>query len=231
MSRLMKVLKECGAVVQVALDVVDVWEAFRISARLPDDPALILEAGTPLIKSAGVSSIKTLRSAKPDSVIVADTKTVDAADVEASLVSEAGGDAFTVLALASDETMALAVERASYLGLTVYSDTINVDDLDRAIRRSKRAGVHVALLHVGLDVQRRLGRRATDIISYIRRATELFEGPVAVAGGIKPREVGLIAGVGAKIIVIGSAIVKAEDPRSEAIKALESLKGAGFRCR
>jgi len=230
-SRLIRVLKECGAVVQVALDVVDVWEAFRIAARLPDDPALILEAGTPLIKSAGMNSIKTLRSAKPDSVIVADTKTVDAADVEASLVSEAGGDAFTVLALASDETMALAAERASSLGLAVYSDTINVDNLDWALRRSKTAGVHVALLHVGLDVQRRLGRRATDIIGYIRRATELFEGPVAIAGGVKPREVGFIAGVGAKIIVIGSAIVKAEDPRSEAIKALESLRGAGFRCR
>lgn len=231
MSRLRNVLSECDAVIQVALDVTDVREAFGIAARLPDSPALVLESGTPLIKSAGMSSVKMLRSAKPETPIVADTKTVDAADVEAKIVSEAGGDAFTVLAVAGEETTELAVAKASELDLMVYSDTMNVDRLERILRKLSEAGVHVALLHVGLDVQRRYGIRAMDLIGYIRMAAEAFKGPIAIAGGIRPREAGKLAWLGVKIIVIGSAIVRAEDPRSETIKALESLKEAGFKCR
>ncbi len=231
MSRLMKALNECGAVIQVALDVTDVCEAFRIATRLPDSPALVLEAGTPLIKSAGMNAVKTLRSAKPDNPVVADTKTVDASDIEATLVSEAGGDAFTVLAVASDETIELAVGKAVELGLTVYSDTMNVANLEKTLERLRNAGVHVALLHVGVDVQRKLGLRATDLIGHIRGALEIFKGPIAVAGGIKPREAGFLANLGARIIIIGSAIVKAQDPRSETLKALESLREVGFKCR
>jgi len=233
MSRLARAVKECGALLQVALDVTDALEAFRIASAIPDNPLLVLEAGTPLIKSAGMSSVKMLRSAKPETPIVADTKTFDAADVEAKIVHEAGGDAFTVLALASEETLEMAVAKASELGLMVYADTMNVPRyyMERTLKKLSDLGVHVALLHVGVDVQRRAGFRATELMSYIRVASDTFKGPIAVAGGIKPSEVAKFAWAGAKIVIVGSAIVRAENPRNEAIKALESLREAGFKCR
>lgn len=230
-GRLFSVLGECDAIVQVALDLVDLWDALRIASLTPSEKGVILEVGTPLVKSVGLDSVRALRSIRGGAPIVVDTKTVDAADVEASLVAGAGGDAFTVLALAANETIALAVESSKQLGLAVYVDTINVVDLESRLEELSKLGVHIALVHVGLDVQRRLGLRATDMAGYVRRAVEVFKGPVAVAGGIKPREAGLMASMGARIIVIGSAIVRSSDPRGEVLKALESLREAGFKCR
>lgn len=230
-SRLLELLNSCDAVVQVALDVTSLWDALRVASILPGDTQLMLEVGTPLLKASGVNSIKALKSIKPHAPIVVDTKTFDAADVEASIVSEAGGDAFTVLALSSEETISTAISKARELGLVVYVDTMNVSNLEVTLERLSTLGARVALIHVGLDVQRRLGVRAVDLAGYIRRASEIFKGFIAVAGGIRPGEASLMAGMGAKVIVIGSAIVKSPDPRVEALRALESLRGAGFKCR
>jgi len=230
-GRLRQALLDCDSLLQVALDTVSLWIALRLASTLPEDKQVILEAGTPLVKAVGADSVRALRSVKPESVIVVDTKTVDAADVEASIVVEAGGDALTVLAAASDETIGLALEKARELGLAVYVDTINVADIELSLERISKLGAHVALLHVGVDVQRRLGLRAVSLESYVRRAADTFKGPVAVAGGIKPKEAGLMAKAGARIVVIGSAIVASEDPRVEALRALESLREAGFKCR
>ncbi|MEM4656437.1 MAG: orotidine 5'-phosphate decarboxylase / HUMPS family protein [Acidilobaceae archaeon] len=229
-GRLSDTLRECEAIVQVALDYTDIWSALRTASLMPDSRALILEAGTPLLKSWGYYSIKALRSVKPESVIVADTKTIDAAKVEASIIYEAGADVFTVLALADDETLKSAIESAESMGLSVYGDTIACRDLLACIERLSRLRVDVALIHVGLDVQERLGIRAGELNDIVRRASSIFNGPIAVAGGITPREVESMINSGARIVIIGSAITRSSDPRGEAIKALESLRRAGVKC-
>ncbi len=229
-SRLVKRVEECGPLVQVALDFTDLWSALRVAALMPDSGSIILEAGTPLLKSWGVMSVRALRALKPEAPIVADTKTVDAVSLEARASSEAGADAFTVLALAEDESLKAAVEEAESLGVSVYGDTIASRDPLNSLERLQRFGVHVALVHVGVDVQARLGLRAVDFASLVKSFREAFKGIVAVAGGIKPGEVEFFVKAGADIVIIGSAITRSQDPRGEALKAVEAVRRAGSKC-
>lgn len=229
-SRLTGRVRECGPLVQVALDFTDLWSALRVAALMPDSSSIVLEAGTPLLKSWGLMSVRALRALKPETPIVADTKTVDAVSLEARASSEAGADAFTVLALAEDESLKAAVEEAEALGLSVYGDTIASRDPLSSLERLQRFGVHIALVHVGVDVQARLGLRAADLVNVVKGFREAFRGIVAVAGGIKPGEVEIFVNAGADIVIIGSAITRSQDPRGEALKAIEALRRAGSKC-
>lgn len=229
-SRLAARVGECGPLIQVALDFTDLWSALRVASLMPDSSSIVLEAGTPLLKSWGMMSVKALRALRPEALIVADTKTVDAVSLEAKASSEAGADAFTVLALAEDESLKAAVEEAEVLGISVYGDTIASKDPLGSLERLQRFGLHIALVHVGVDVQARLGLRAADLMNVVKSFREAFKGIVAVAGGIKPGEVELFVKAGADIVIIGSAITKSQDPRGEALKAIEALRRAGSKC-
>lgn len=230
MGRLLAELRECGAALQVALDLTDLRQALALAASMPESRALFLEAGTPLIKAWGGTAIRALRSLRPESVLVADTKTADAAGIEAEIAKEAGADAFTVLAYAGEEALASAAEAARSLGMAVYGDSIWMNPLEVA-ERLRRAGVHIALIHVGVDAQARSGARAAALKSVISQLSEAFGGFIAIAGGLKPGDVEDVVRAGASIAIIGSAITRADSPRREAERALESLWRAGARCR
>ncbi len=228
-SRIKTLIEECGGAIQVALDFTELWEALRLASLMPSDPRVIIEAGTPLIKSVGVrDAIPALKGAAGGRPLVADTKTVDAGSVEATLAAEAGADAISVLSAAHDSTFKEAVEASR--GMSVYMDLITsskpLDDVERA----KRLGVDVVLFHVGIDVQRALGLTGKDLADMVKRASDAGV-IVAVAGGIKPREVESLVSKGASIVVIGGGITKASNPREAALKALEGLERAGAKCR
>lgn len=229
MDRVLDVISECGGAVQIALDLLDLREAGAIAASLPSSRALILEAGTPLIKAWGGTAIKLIRSIRPEAVLVADTKTADAARIEAEVVKSSGADAFTVLAYAGDEVLRSASEAARSMALSVYGDTIWTDPRVSA-RRLKEAGIPVALVHIGVDAQAR-GVRASSLMSMISELRDSFGGPIAIAGGLKPGDVEEAIRAGASIVIIGSAVVRAESPRREAERALEALARVGVRCR
>ncbi|MCX8195573.1 MAG: orotidine 5'-phosphate decarboxylase [Acidilobaceae archaeon] len=226
--RTLERLRSCGAALQVALDFSDLKEALSVASLLPNDPRLFLEAGTPLIKAWGLVALSSLRALRPEAVIVADTKTVDAARVEAEIVRRGGADAFSVLSH-SEEAIAEASEASRELGLTLYGDSI-ASEPRPAIERLSRH-VDVLLLHVGIDVQRRLGITASALLDLVKEASETFRGPLAVAGGIRVQEVRKFLDAGARIVIIGSAITRAQSPREEALKALNALEEAGYRCR
>ncbi|MCE4611710.1 MAG: orotidine 5'-phosphate decarboxylase, partial [Desulfurococcales archaeon] len=125
-GRLGRVIEECDAVLQVALDTGSLWEAFRIASLMPSDRRIVLEAGTPLIKSVGLyDAVGVLRGvAGWDRAVVADTKTVDAGGLEARSAGEAGADAMTVLSEAHEATIKEALEASEADGIAVYVDLI-----------------------------------------------------------------------------------------------------------
>jgi len=155
---------------------------------------------------------------------MADTKTVDASALELSMASRAGADAFSILSVAPVESIKEAVNASREYGLAVYGDMIASDNPLEDARTMRELGVDVALLHVGVDVQKRLGLTASKLLSLIKDVKEEFRGPVAVAGGIKPGETAMVVGAGADIVIIGSAITRASDPSSALREALESAK-------
>ena len=223
-GRLGESLERCGRILQVALDFTSPWDALRVGLQSLVGRAVALEAGTPLIKSYGMDAVRMLRSVPGSTIVVADTKTMDTGGLELAMAVEAGADVATVLAVAPEETIREMVAEAERRGAAVMGDLIGAEDPVRAAERLARLGVHVALFHVGIDVQRRLGLRAGDRAALVERLASHFPGPVAVAGGVKPEEAGALARAGASIVIIGSAITRSPDPRSAALQALRSLE-------
>jgi len=223
MKRLIKNLDECERLLQIALDFTRLSDAIRIASLVQRGKETILEAGTPLIKSWGTMAVKVLRAIPGDHIVLADTKTVDTGRLEASLMAESGVDAVTVLALAPDETIGEMVDYGKEREIAVYADLIGSKDPLEEVKRLRRLGVDVVLLHIGIDVQKKLGLRASEITDLVGKVAKEFSGPVAVAGGIKPEEVDRVVNAGASIIIIGGGITRAKDPKSAFEEALKRL--------
>ncbi|MCE4625373.1 MAG: orotidine 5'-phosphate decarboxylase [Desulfurococcales archaeon] len=227
-GRLGRALEECGRLLQVALDFTNPWDALRVALQARAGRGVILEAGTPLIKSYGMGSVRLLRVLQgEDGVVVADTKTMDTGRLELSLAAEAGADVATVLAVAPRETIREMVEEGETRGVAVMGDLIGHPDPVRGAEELYSLGVHVALFHIGIDVQRSLGLSAANRAELVAKLAESFPGPIAVAGGIKPEEVGRLVEAGARIIIIGGAITRSPDPASA---AMEAYRGLNARC-
>ncbi|MEB3806238.1 MAG: orotidine 5'-phosphate decarboxylase [Desulfurococcales archaeon] len=217
-------LRECGSLLQVALDVVSIREALRTGYHSLVSPAVILEAGTPLVKSVGLAEASLLRALPQEPIVVADLKTMDTGRLEVNLAADHGFHASTVLSVAPEQTISEAAEAAGERGIALYGDLIGQGDPVKAAGKLRRLGVHIALLHIGIDVQRSLGITAGQLPELVSRVKEAFGGPVAVAGGVRPGDAGNLARVGADIIIIGSAITRAENPRQAALDAVRSLR-------
>ena len=95
---------------QVALDFVDMDRALRLAREAVEGGADYIEAGTPLIKSEGLDSIRKLRAEFPQHTIVADLKTMDAGRGEMEIVAKAGANIATVLGVADDGTIRECIE-------------------------------------------------------------------------------------------------------------------------
>ncbi|MFN3740381.1 MAG: orotidine 5'-phosphate decarboxylase / HUMPS family protein [Thermodesulfovibrionales bacterium] len=85
---------------QLAIDLVVAERAMDI-ARKAGGYFDILEAGTPLIKSAGIEIVKRLKKEFPQKIIFADLKIMDAGALEAAIAFEAGADIISVCGQAS----------------------------------------------------------------------------------------------------------------------------------
>ena len=94
-----------AAVLQVALDFVDMDRALKLAREAVAGGAEILEAGTPLIKSEGLDAVRKLRAEFPNHTIVADLKTMDAGRDEMEIAAKAGANVATVLGAADDGTI------------------------------------------------------------------------------------------------------------------------------
>ncbi len=216
---------------QVALDFTRIDDALRIAEIAWSCGADIIEAGTPLIKAEGLKAVEILRRELPDATIVADMKTVDVGDLEVRMAAEAGADIVTVMGFSWDSTIMAAVEEARRQGVLVEADLMYVEDPVKRSQELKGLGVDIVGIHIGIDVQKRMGLTAGDVANLVRRVVEAFNGVVSVAGGIKAEHVPSLIRSGARIIVVGSAITRARDPskatrviREAILKATERVQ-------
>jgi len=213
---------------QVALDFTSLEEALRLLRALGDLPDnLIIEIGTPLVKSAGVfSSVKSVRGVVGgDRLVLADMKTMDVGYVEAQLAFSSGADLTTVLGVADDETVRGALRAAEEWGRWVQADLIGHPNPVARARELADLGVHVVGVHAGIDVQSGRRLRAielSDLVYQLRREVG-DRALLSVAGGVKPGEVKALADKGADIVVIGAAIAKSPSPREALLEALRGL--------
>ncbi|MCE4614018.1 MAG: orotidine 5'-phosphate decarboxylase [Desulfurococcales archaeon] len=211
----------CNVYLQVALDYTRLEDTVRIATDIPVEKWVILEAGTPLVKSEGMKSVSVLKSISHGRLVTADLKTMDTGGLEAGLAFDAGADISTVLAVAPDETIRSAVMEARGRGKMVMADLIGLKDPISHVPRLEDLGVDIILYHIGIDVQQGRKLTAGSRSSLVREISkETVKALIAVAGGVKPSESRELHDAGATIIIIGSAITKSHNP-VEAIKVFE----------
>ena len=211
------------AVLQVALDMMHLKRALAIGREAVEGGADWVEVGTPLLKSEGAEAVRALRKAFPERTIVADMKTMDVGGFEVEIAVKAGADVVTVMGLSDDATISESALTARRYGAKVMVDLMNVPDKVARAKRSAELGASYVCLHVGIDEQMKARSSPLDLIREVVSSVDL---PVAVAGGINQSNARDFVKAGASIIIVGGAIIKAEDVRAAA-KALKKAMSSG----
>ncbi|ANJ27137.1 3-hexulose-6-phosphate synthase [Agromyces aureus] len=204
---------------QFAMDTLSTESALALAAAAAPHVD-ILELGTPLIKSEGLSAITAIKAAHPDKIVFADLKTMDAGELEADIAFGAGADLVTVLGTAGDSTIAGAVKAAKKHGKGVVVDLIGVADKPARAKQVVALGAEFVEMHAGLDEQAEDGFTFATLL----RDGEASGVPFSVAGGVNAASIGSVRDSGARIAVAGSAIYSAENV-GEAAAALRAAIG------
>jgi 3-hexulose-6-phosphate synthase len=198
---------------QFAIDTLTTEHALALAAQAAPHVD-ILELGTPLIKSEGLSAITAIKSAHPDKVVFADLKTMDAGELEADIAFGAGADLVTVLGSADDSTIAGAVKAARAHGKGVVVDLIGVPDKPARAREVVDLGAAFVEMHAGLDEQAQEGYSLDGLL----RDGAASGVPFSVAGGVNAASIPSVQASGAQIAVAGSAIYSADDVAAAAAR-------------
>lgn len=204
---------------QVALDFTRLENALRI-AEIVRDLVDILEAGTPLIKSEGLKSVKKLKERFPDKPVLADMKTMDTGFLEVSLAAEHGADIVSVLGVASNATLTSAIKAAREKGVEIMADLIGVKNKPSRARELEKLGVDYILVHVGIDEQ----KEGRDPLEDLKTVSEVVDTKIAIAGGLTPEKIKRLRGYRVDVVIVGSYITKSENPRLAVEKIREAIK-------
>ena len=209
---------------QVALDIPS-WEKMeRVVRELPRSDHLIIEVGTPLIKKYGVSFVEKVKEIRPETFVVADLKVLDTGNLEARIVSDAGGDAVVISGLAPMKTIQKAIEEAHKTGIYACIDMLNVPSPVDLLRDLSMSGYipDVVELHRAIDVETE-EEHAWGNIPEIKEVTA-EKVLVAVAGGIREDTAPVALRAGADILIVGRAITNAHDVEGACRRFLRILK-------
>ncbi|ROQ64792.1 3-hexulose-6-phosphate synthase [Rathayibacter sp. PhB152] len=191
---------------QFAMDTLSTDAALELAAAAAPHVD-ILELGTPLIKSAGLSAITAVKEAHPDKTVFADLKTMDAGELEADMAFKAGADLVTVLGVAGDSTIAGAIAAGKKHGKGVVVDLIGVPDKAARAREVVALGAEFVEMHAGLDEQAEEGFTFETLL----RDGEASGVPFSVAGGVSTATIESVQRAGAVVAVAGGAIYGAPD--------------------
>lgn len=199
-------------VLQVALDFANMHRALEIAKEAVNGGADWLEVGTPLIKSEGLEVVRVIKKMFPENTIVADMKTMDTGSFEVEIAAKAGADVIILLGTADDSTIREAVEAGERYGAKIMVDLLNIDDMITRSVELERLGVNYICVHVGIDQQ----MRGMNPLETLKQVVEVVGVPVAVAGGINSETSAKSVEAGASIIIVGGAIIKAENAEEAA---------------
>lgn len=206
-------------ILQVALDLLELKRALQIAQEAVDGGADWIEVGTPLIKSEGMSAVRSMRDRFPGQVIVADMKIADTGTLEVEMAAKAGANIVCILADADDAVIKEAVRAARLYGIRLMADLINVKDPVSRACLLESLGVDLICAHVGID-QQMTGRNSIDLLAAISDNVHI---PLAVAGGINAGSAGDAVRYGVDIVIVGGNIVRSADVTGSTKKIRASI--------
>ncbi len=207
-------------ILQVALDFLELKRALKAAQEAVKGGATWIEAGTPLIKSEGLDSIRALRREFPKHTLIADLKTMDAGRIEMEAAAKAGANIGMVLGVASDECIKECIEAGRNYGLNIGVDLVGHPDPGGRARMVESWGAYFVSVHCPIDEQM-AGRDPLDRLKKVRAEVKL---PVACAGGINSETAAEVVEHGADIVIVGGAITKAADAEKAARDILHAIE-------
>ncbi|WHY90023.1 orotidine 5'-phosphate decarboxylase [Neobacillus cucumis] len=200
--------------IQLALDRLEIQEAIQLT-KLVEHSIDWIEVGTSLIKEFGMTSIKELKNVFPNKKIIADIKTIDNARYEFEMCFNAGADVATVMGVSPLVTIDTCFEVASQHNKQVMIDLLNTSEEQKSYLMKYKDAIFCD--HVSKDEQEENGKSQSGI-----RQTGMFKKhflKTAVAGGITTDTLkSLKARLNPDVVIIGSAITKAGNPKEAAEK-------------
>ncbi len=206
----------------MALDLLELDRSIQIAKEAVLGGADWIEAGTPLIKSEGMDSVREMKKALPGTKIVADMKTVDTGAMEVEMAAKAGADIVAMLASSDNSTIEDALRAARKYGVQIMMDLLTVPDPVKRSRELDQLGVDYICVHVGID-QQMTGR---DTVDFLKQIVKEVKTPVAAAGGIDAVSGADAVASGAAIVIVGGSIVRSANVTASARKIRESIDHA-----
>jgi 3-hexulose-6-phosphate synthase len=208
---------------QIALDISNAEEALRIAGEVHEF-ADIFEIGTVLLKKEGVRIIERIKTAYPDKLVFADTKTVDFGKLEAQIVFKAGADIMSVCGIASDETISYATEEAHAYQKKVLVDLIGLVDSYRQAKRLSYLHPDYLAVHTGIDKR----SSNNDLFEKVEVISQISPIPLSISGGILLDDISYLLMFHPAIIVVGASIVQSSKPRELAQRFWKSINTLSF---
>lgn len=170
-------------------------DAADIIASLPVSDRIIIEAGTPLIKSYGMDGIRSIAQwwamrmipAGFDPYIVADLKCMDRGATEVRIAHTAGASAAVVLGQAPLETINAFIAACGDEHVDSMVDMMGVDQPIKILRKLRKPPT-VVVLHRGVDEEAYNKSKPIPYI-HINKVRATMNVMIALAGGDTIREV------------------------------------------
>ncbi|MDR1188236.1 MAG: orotidine 5'-phosphate decarboxylase [Bifidobacteriaceae bacterium] len=214
-----------GRKLQLALDLTTLEDALHALQRTSDSVDIV-EVGTVLCLSEGLSAVRAIRAAHPELVLLADIRIAEAGAILSRLAFEAGADWVTVVSGASPSTFAAVAAQAADRGADVQ---VELSDgwTWPLVERCRALGIAHFILHRSRDAE------ANGILAWSERDLEAIDqihalgGRVSVTGGLSADQLAAFAPRPVEIFIAGRAIVDAPDPSQAAARFRHAVSALG----
>jgi bifunctional enzyme Fae/Hps len=183
---------------QIALNN-DLGEARSIIRQIPKSDRILMEAGTPLIKSYGMAGIREIVNAW-QGYVVADLKTMDRGNTEAMLAHDAGASGAIAAGQAPIETLNVFIKTCADLGIDSMVDMMNVAQPIQVLRKIAKMP-NVVILHRGVDEETFNKDKPIPFIQ-INKVKSSYDVMISIGGGDTIREVERATFNGADIVLV-----------------------------
>jgi len=192
------VLNKRSRYLQIALNN-DIGEARSIIRQLPQSDRILVEAGTPLIKTYGQGGIREIVNTWRG-YVVADLKTMDRGNTEAMMAKEAGASGAIAAGQAPIETLNIFIKTCAELGLDSMVDMMNVAQPIQVLRQITKMP-DVVILHRGVDEETFNKQKPIPYIQ-INKVKSSYDVMISIGGGDTIREVERAIFNGANIVLV-----------------------------
>jgi len=173
----------------------------------------ILEVGTPLLLFEGINAIKFFKRKFSNKIILADTKIVDAGEIEANIAFKAGADIVTVLGNSNIKTIYEAKKTAEKHNKMIMLDLIEIQKIEDIMDKIELLRNHIIMIHTGydsgiLDFKNWIGK-INNNVDLIKKLSNI---KIAIGGGINEDNIGNFLNMSPDIIIIGRSIIYTKNP-------------------